>query len=1285
MAPKSLIKRRDETTLHQDIIKTHNKRVKFSETMQVFCYELPDNQMPQIIALKSPAEMNLMEFQSYMFEPPAEYQDFLTFEPPPDYRDFIANSLNVFRNEVTFDYIDEGSDSDSANGPSPIKNSEKKTNHISSLVITNDSGQNSKWQSMIIDNNLDSLEEEQIIGVLKEDDILQAIGSQITLPVSTDPNGPSMNGSDETQSDSKASYTFEVLDGHYEENLSSEDFPVHHLNSYLLNTNDEDDDACCVDSSPNGSLQDLASDSSITSQDTIILINQNKSYHIEANGSLPNMANNKHSPMLIDNIYENVQNRTNGDSSDGTSTMQHDTSTMDSRSTQEKQSDNENGLLLDEVLYENMNELLSKTNGNGTLAIGHSSNLDSSNRHSMSSSDDGNKSDEGGNNIDDTAGKMGSQQQQQQQQPPPTSNNKFKQNLMFYENMMIHGSGNSCNQQSTQPQHQLQQSVPPNVNISKHVPMGENVRSGSNLVPHGKVTISVGGGGGGGFGGSNQSDGNNNINNSSGNTTITTTSTATTSTINNHFAIPVRLPSALYTIVDPNRASSSSSSSLSSISSSSSSSILPGTSSSSLQSVQSSLYTNVPSSASIQPQVSPNLSNSSSNSSSSSAASSVMHPPDYLSQFGQKIRPFITGSNVTMATGNVATSGAAASVFAVPSLLNDQQQHIGASFDSSTLMQQQQNVQHSQQQQQQQHGPSSAAAGQPGGPSPSICVLNHSGNTGNCTNGGIRTGQVVYRYPYALIQQQANGVSTIRPVQYIVQTNAQTGVQSVLYNPRLVINNQPYSLSPASSNGVNVTSSNVNPSGTSPTGPSGATSQTTGTGPIGHNNNNNSNNNSANDSQPPPPSVSIPVRRILLPQGATMLAPRIMHLHPQHHKQAPPPYQYYVQQRQQQAILAYQQNVHLYPGTSAQVQMPGNGNQSHGHTEFPNPSEIRRRDGLYAYPQILLKNENEKTGITSHGIGKDGGGVGPDVADERDELEEFVQQEQQRTDRIKKRYSFTEDDDPTFGFARRPSVRGIRPKFGTTNEIIQQMTSTMPIKPSSMQPKMVVASAGTAGHQSGSPVFVDKSTFAAYGTLPKGAQFINLSNAGGPVNVQSRQMISIVKQIGDLQLNENNGPPTNTIPIHFKSQTLPRQMNRTDNSATCETVRIVDANGMNTNLTLSREQLKLQIQKQLERQMQHQQQQQQQQQHQQSTTKAGLQVRISGAPVNVNSGVQRTLAPDERGVPEGASYSPNHPGTGGESASFTTTIATGKDTKPNLVNEGNKPNGPDMAYYSLNV
>lgn len=57
-----------------------------------------------------------------------------------------------------------------------------------------------------------------------------------------------------------------------------------------------------------------------------------------------------------------------------------------------------------------------------------------------------------------------------------------------------------------------------------------------------------------------------------------------------------------------------------------------------------------------------------------------------------------------------------------------------------------------------------------------------------------------------------------------------------------------------------------------------------------------------------------------------------------------------------------------------------------------------------------------------------------------DELERFVQQDMERTERIRKRYSLSEDDeDPSFGFARRPSVRGIRSRFGSTSEILKEV------------------------------------------------------------------------------------------------------------------------------------------------------------------------------------------------------------------------------------------------------
>lgn len=93
--------------------------------------------------------------------------------------------------------------------------------------------------------------------------------------------------------------------------------------------------------------------------------------------------------------------------------------------------------------------------------------------------------------------------------------------------------------------------------------------------------------------------------------------------------------------------------------------------------------------------------------------------------------------------------------------------------------------------------------------------------------------------------------------------------------------------------------------------------------------------------------------------------------------------------------------------------------------------------------------------------------VAPDViagtpGQESDELAAFAQQEASRTDRIKKRYSgeqpqtsklaaglnsgaaSDEDDEHNdYGFNKRPSVRGIKPRFGTTNEILQQMQAQL--------------------------------------------------------------------------------------------------------------------------------------------------------------------------------------------------------------------------------------------------
>ncbi|CAB0001157.1 unnamed protein product [Nesidiocoris tenuis] len=63
---------------------------------------------------------------------------------------------------------------------------------------------------------------------------------------------------------------------------------------------------------------------------------------------------------------------------------------------------------------------------------------------------------------------------------------------------------------------------------------------------------------------------------------------------------------------------------------------------------------------------------------------------------------------------------------------------------------------------------------------------------------------------------------------------------------------------------------------------------------------------------------------------------------------------------------------------------------------------------------------------------------------ESDELALFVQQDASRIERLRKRYSSaggSDDEQDDYGFNRRPSVRGIKPRFGSTTEILQQMQS----------------------------------------------------------------------------------------------------------------------------------------------------------------------------------------------------------------------------------------------------
>lgn len=95
------------------------------------------------------------------------------------------------------------------------------------------------------------------------------------------------------------------------------------------------------------------------------------------------------------------------------------------------------------------------------------------------------------------------------------------------------------------------------------------------------------------------------------------------------------------------------------------------------------------------------------------------------------------------------------------------------------------------------------------------------------------------------------------------------------------------------------------------------------------------------------------------------------------------------------------------------------------------------------------------------GSGEDMKKVAPDViagtpGQEYDELASFAQQEALRTERLKKRYSAEasvsapnsnagsdDDEQNDYGFNKRPSVRGIKPRFSSTNVILQQMQAQL--------------------------------------------------------------------------------------------------------------------------------------------------------------------------------------------------------------------------------------------------
>ena len=243
------------------------RRVRFADTMMVFCDDWPEELMPQIIALKSPSDFNLVEIaaQGYMFEPPAEYKDMLPFDPPPDYRDCVNNlndplqlgelTLSNLPNHALLQMYEREAPLDQmvcrpTNTDQPPSNSKLLDSNASYAS----NGQFGLYRDMILSGSDEMLEEDAIIGVLKEDDILQAIGSQSHIDfdhlqqqqnnlISNNPQQTSLALRHHSKDPSAL----------MQEALSQETLSQGTLSQTIA-----------TDQSPTGSLQDLASESSMS-------------------------------------------------------------------------------------------------------------------------------------------------------------------------------------------------------------------------------------------------------------------------------------------------------------------------------------------------------------------------------------------------------------------------------------------------------------------------------------------------------------------------------------------------------------------------------------------------------------------------------------------------------------------------------------------------------------------------------------------------------------------------------------------------------------------------------------------------------------------------------------------------------------------------------------------------------------------------------------------------------------------------------------------------------------
>ncbi|XP_054154516.1 putative uncharacterized protein DDB_G0282133 [Oppia nitens] len=1013
---KSLLKKGiSEKSMKGNVNKGH-KRVKFSETMQVFCDDWPQNLMPQIIALKSPTDFNLVEVQGYMFEPPVEYQDLLPFEPPPDYRDFIANSLCAFENDLSIDYIDDDMDDDVIKAN---KSEQKFINEISS-----------KWESMILNNN-ESLEEEQIIGVLKEDAILQAIGSHISLP---------------------------------DEQLCPEDFPVHFHNTNnettsKLTENDLSDitsDEGNDESSPTGSLQDLQSDSSITSQDTIILINT------DSNGD----SNNQFEIFTNKNSFNDLQT-TNHDftnSDNNIKTLHEDilNDSMNSRRTSDSNDLFETNTCVDGVVKSTEDESTRGTTYDNRDKESEDYDVNGDNRKQINKFSD--------DNCD-------------------TRNNHsqtFKRNLMFYENMLSDKSSDKSMDNNSITTKTTDKVIKQTVS---HFIIDNNPK-----YPIITQTVSAG-------------------NANSDNCMNNTNNTINTDKHNDMFVENKQMSDEV-----TNKAMNAND-----------------------------LQINTSSTLTMRAPAAPQQSQQ--NQLQTQSNTNNWSTDEFIIEYTSEPKALVPSKRT-----------ASLSNFMVPHMTGN------------SLRQSNTNINHNIQ----------------------YLSLN-------------RNGEISKQWNHTI---DAHNKSSLQ-----LPYNLQPNQRSLSPNPTLIANNSR-SVSPQPPPYYQSRPQYVysNP-------PRGPTSQAIPVQVMY--------NRIAGQNQQPV--MTLPI-----------MSQTLGHLHKQ-----PPPYHYHLQQ----------------------------------HNEFPNPSEIRRRDGLNAYPHILNQTpqigslpvppiNHNNNNSSSHNLSKD-------------ELEQFVQQDIQRTERIKKRYSMSEDEDPSFGFARRPSVRGIRPKFGTTDDILKQ------IQTKSHNSNGAISSQSIGSHVSW-PQMTNNRNICINNT--------NISNNQMSPNVNQIQQRR--PQIIHVRLQPQNAMTVRSheAPVlgahgpvgvsQIKAGTLPRPQSLIVQSK-------VSAINSNEGLVIrvpantTRDQLKQQIQRQLEQQLQ-----------------TRMKQKMSSMPMTATKPVMMS-SNDERGAPEGASSSPKHSSdvlfaknlnTNSNTnvvKPLDTTTANNRqqtnDTKKLVINDDNTTNSnvakdnEGVIYYSMNV